>query len=163
MRGNLFELGFLVFDVLACNRIEFGNFDFFRSSALVLGCGVEMARSRRGFELYFFSHGNVLILRLPFRYLNDTGQVADGMHFKFLDAVAACAHFSQYCIDAILVNCTERFIGHAQADPATLTLYPEAATLQIGQKTPLCFIVRVGNVVAGHGLLPGNFTYSCHD
>ena len=74
VRGNLFELGFLVLDVLARNRIEFGNFDFFRSSALVLGCGVEMARSRRGFELYFFSHGNVLILSLD--YLIDTGQVA---------------------------------------------------------------------------------------
>jgi hypothetical protein len=33
-----------------------------------------MARSRRGFELYFFSHGNVLILSLD--YLIDTGQVA---------------------------------------------------------------------------------------
>ena len=72
MRENLFELGFLVLDVLARNRIEFGNFDFFRSGALVLGCGVEMARSRRGFELYFFSHDNVLILSLgyllPYRY-----------------------------------------------------------------------------------------------
>jgi hypothetical protein len=73
VRGNLFELGFLVLDVLARNRIEFGNFDFFRSGALVLGCSVEMARSRRGFELYFFSHGNVLILSLD--YLIDTGQV----------------------------------------------------------------------------------------
>ena len=50
----------------------------------------------------------------------------------FLLDVAACAHFSQHCIDAILVNCTERFIGHAQADPATLTLNPKAAALQIG-------------------------------
>jgi len=66
MRENLFELDFLVLDVLACNRIEFGNFNFFRSGALVLGCGVEMARSRRGFELYLFSHGNILILSLDY-------------------------------------------------------------------------------------------------
>jgi len=69
VRGNLFELGFLVFDVLAHNRIEFGNFDFLRGGALVLGCGVEMARSRRGFELYFFSHGNVLILSLDYLFV----------------------------------------------------------------------------------------------
>ena len=57
---TLFELGFLVFDVLAHNRVEFQNFEFLRFGALVLGGGVEVASSRRRFELYFLSHDNSL-------------------------------------------------------------------------------------------------------
>jgi hypothetical protein len=53
---KLLEFGFLVFDVLAYDRIEFGNFDFLWLGALILGSGVEMAGSGRRFELYFFSH-----------------------------------------------------------------------------------------------------------
>ena len=57
---TLFELGFLVFDVLAHNRVEFQNFEFLRFGALVLGGGVEVASSRRRFELYFLSHDKSL-------------------------------------------------------------------------------------------------------
>ena len=136
--------------MLAYDRIEFRNFYFLRLGALILGSGVEMAGSGRRFELYFFSHDNVLI----FPSLNAVS--------RLLNVVPACAHSSQHRVNTIFVYCTERYIRQAQADPAMLALNPEPAALQIGQKAPFGLVVSMGNVVAGHRLLSGDFTYLCH-
>ena len=49
-----------------------------------------------------------------------------------------------------------------QAHPALLALDPEAAVLQIRQETPPRLVVRVGNVVAQHGLLAGDLADAGH-
>lgn len=61
-RQVLFELDFLVLDVLARYRVEFQHFQFFWSDAFILGSGIKMAGSCRRFELYFFPHDSVLSL-----------------------------------------------------------------------------------------------------
>lgn len=116
---RLLEFGFLVFDVLAYDRIEFRNFDLLRLGALILGSGIEMAGAGRRFELYFFSHDSFLI----FPSLNAVS--------RLLNVVPAGAHSSQHRVNTILVYCTERYIRQAKADPASLALNPEPAPLQI--------------------------------
>ena len=61
----LLKFDFFIFYVLACYRIEFKHFQFLRSNALILGRGIEMTGSGRRFELYFFSHDDVLRFRNP--------------------------------------------------------------------------------------------------
>ena len=80
-----------------------------------------------------------------------------------LDAVAAGTDFGQCRVNTVLIYCTQRYVGEAQANPAIFALNPESAMLQIRQKTPFGLVVSVGNMVASHGFLAGDFTYSCHD
>ena len=114
----LFELCFLVFDVLARNRIKFQNFDFFGSGTLVLRGCVKVPCSRGGFQLYFLSHDYVLIDAV-------TGNAA------CLNLGTSRTCFCQHCIDAMLVDCAQRVVTDAQADPAVLAFNPESAPLQI--------------------------------
>lgn len=114
----LFELCFLVFDVLARNRIKFQNLDFFGSGALVLRGCVKVPGSRRGFQFYFLSHDYILVDVL-------TGNAA------CLNEVTSRTRFCQHRIDAMLVDCAQRTVADAQADPAILAFNPESTPLQI--------------------------------
>src|SRR5690606_27259820 len=61
----LAQLGFLVFDVLAGNGVEFLDHHFFRRVALVFGGGVEVTGACGRFEFdflaYTFSHVELLV------------------------------------------------------------------------------------------------------
>jgi hypothetical protein len=52
----LLDLGFLVHDVLANDRVEFLDFHLFRHVALVLGRGVVMTGAGAGDEFDFVTH-----------------------------------------------------------------------------------------------------------
>jgi hypothetical protein len=137
--------------MLARYGIEFKNLDLFRRRTLVLRGRVKMTCSRRRLKLYFFSHISVSLYfpawKLPYGWLN---------------AVPARTHFSQHCVNAILVYGAQGSIRQTQTDPALLALNPEAAVLQIGQEAALGLVVSMGNMVTGNRFLSGDFTYSCH-
>jgi hypothetical protein len=52
----LLDLGFLVYDVFANDRVEFPDFHLFRHIALVLGRGVVMTGTGTGDEFDFVTH-----------------------------------------------------------------------------------------------------------
>jgi hypothetical protein len=137
---KLLQFGFFIKHMLACNRIKFLDLDLLRGGALVLVSGVEMAGTGAGFQFDLFTH-----IQYP------------------LDICAIRAHFEQYGINAIFIDGAQRGIGQAQRHPTILRLYPQAATLQIRQKTTLRFIVRVGNIVTHHRAFSRYLTDSCHD
>src|SRR5690606_21958129 len=60
------------------------------------------------------------------------------------------------------VDQTQTGVRDAHAHPTIFCFNPEAAVLQVGQKTALGFVVGVGNIVPNHGLLARDFTYACH-
>src|SRR5690606_27753032 len=53
---QLLDLGFFIHHMLASNGIELLDLHFLRHSALVLGRGVEVTRTRAGFQFDFFTH-----------------------------------------------------------------------------------------------------------
>jgi len=75
---------------------------------------------------------------------------------------AAAADVREHIIDTLLVDDPQTIIADTQTHPAVFTLDPEPAILQIGQETTFGFIVRMGNLVADHRLLPGYLTNSRH-
>ena len=54
--ARLLELGFLVDDMLAHNRIKFLDFHLFRHGAFVFGGGVEVTRASSRFQFNFVAH-----------------------------------------------------------------------------------------------------------
>jgi len=130
--------------MLAYHRVKLQEFKFFRSSAFVFVSRVEMPRTSGGFQFDLFA--------CAFCHSNSP-----------LDLLAAGTHFEQDGVDAVFVDGAQCSIGQAQRHPTILRFNPQAAALQIRQETTLGFIVRVGDVVAHHGLFPSYLTDACHD
>src|SRR5690606_14110527 len=125
-QAGLLQLGFLVFDVLARDRIELLDQHLFRRRALVLGRGVEVPGARGGLELdlftYTLGHGVLLWTR-------------------WLNGFAAGAQVRQHGLDAVLVDGAQRARAHAQANPAVFAFDPELAVLQVREEAALGLVV----------------------
>src|SRR5436190_7758765 len=80
-----------------------------------------------------------------------------------LQVLAAGAQLRQHDVNTLLVDETQSGVGQPQADPALFAFDPEAAPLQVRQKTALGFVIGVRNVVAHHRGLTGNLADSSHD
>jgi hypothetical protein len=141
--SRLFELRFLIDDVLARHGVEFLHFYLVRRRPFVLRRGIEVSGSGGRFQLDFLSHVA----------LRDGG----------LKLIAARAQFGQNHVDAFLIDRTQAGIADPHVHPAVFAFNPEAAVLQVGQKPAFGFIVGMRHAVPDHGLLAGNFTYSRHD
>jgi hypothetical protein len=125
--------------MLAYDGIEFLDLHLFRHGALILGRGVEVTSFGGGYESDFFTH-NVTPLYL----------------------LATCTHVGQDSIDAFLVDNAQAFCAQAQFYPAVFTFYPDAARMQVGQKTTFGLVVGMGNIVTCDGAFPGYLTNSRH-
>jgi hypothetical protein len=144
--AGLFQLHFLVIDMLASFGIKFLDQHFLRHGFLVFARGVEMPSSGCGFQLDFFAS-------------------AFGCHDASLIWVLGLAARTQVCehgVNAVFVDHAKTCIADAQANPAVLGFNPETAVLQIGQKPALGFVVGVGNIVSHHGAFARDLTYACH-
>jgi hypothetical protein len=72
------------------------------------------------------------------------------------DFLAARADLGEHGLDSLEIDGAEPCLGYAQSHPAVLGLDPEAAILQVRQKTPPRLVVRVGHIVTQHRLLAGD-------
>src|SRR5215213_956937 len=77
-----------------------------------------------------------------------------------LDALGA--QLADHGLDALLLDRAQAAGRDAQADEATLALYPEALHVQVRQEAPATPVVGVGHRVAGHRPLAGDLTDSGH-
>jgi len=138
--SGLLDLGFLVDHVFADHGIVFFDFHFVRHGALVLGRSVVMASVSAGDEFDFVTHD-----------------------FAPLDLFTAVTHIRQDSVDAFLVDDAHALAANAQTHPALLRFDPEAVAVQVGQKPPPGFVVRVRHIVPAHRAFTGNLTYSRHN
>jgi hypothetical protein len=138
----LLQLGFLVVHVLARDRVKLDELKLFRRGALVLARGVEVTRTRRGFELDLFAS--------TFGHFPGSLQFALGLKV------------GQDGLNAKLVDGAQRGIGDAQTDPALLVFKPETTVLKVGQKAALGLVVRVRDAIPDHGALFGDQANSGH-
>ena len=79
-----------------------------------------------------------------------------------LDLLTARADIGKHFVDSKLVNRLDSAGRQSQAHPAVLARHPETMMLKIGLKSTLRLVIRVRNVIARHGLLPGYLTSFCH-
>src|SRR6187401_3222087 len=130
-RARLLDLRFLVVDVLTYDRIVFLDVHLVGMQALVLRGHVEMAGAGGRQQFHFFAHG--------------------------LNLLALGAEVRDHGVDAVLLDGAQAARGDAQADPATLTLEPEALSVQIRQEAATLLVVGVGNAVADSNALARDF------
>jgi hypothetical protein len=138
----LLQLGFFVSHMLTRDGIELHDLHLLGHGLLVLGRGVEVTRTGARLELdlvSFACHG-----RFP------------------LDHFTASTQLSQNDVNAVLVDSAQCSGGDAQAHPTVFGLDPEAAALQVRQKTALGLVIGVGNVIAHHGGFPGHLAFAGH-
>src|SRR5690349_15789187 len=135
-RLELLDLRFLVFDVLAHDRIVFLDVHLVGMQALVLRGHVEMAGAGGRQEFHFFAHG--------------------------LNLLALGAEVRDHGVDAVLFDGAQAARGDAQADPATFTLEPEALGMQIRQEAATLLVIGVGNAVADSNALARDFADAAH-
>src|SRR5262245_1072287 len=79
-----------------------------------------------------------------------------------LDFLAARAYLREHGLDALAIYGAQPGLRYTEAHPALLGFHPEAAVLQVRQKTPPCLVVGVGNVVTEHRLLAGDLADAGH-
>src|SRR4051812_39279686 len=139
-RAFLFQLRFLVDDVLARLRIVFLDLDLVGRSALVLRRRVEVAGAGGRFQLDLFAHGSALSCRFG-RFGLDLGQ---------------------HSLDAELVDAPQAGRRDAQPHPAVLRLQPEAAVVQVGLEGADRLVVRVRHEMALHRLFAGDLADAGH-
>src|SRR5690606_4618491 len=123
--------------VLADYWIKFFDFQFFRSSTLVLVCSVEVTSASTG---------------------NQTNQITHDVAPLYLKATSA--QLGQNCINTALVNYAHAFGRNAQTYKAVLGLNPETMVLQVWQETTAGFVHGVGNLVSRNRTLTGYLTNS---
>src|SRR6185295_3363235 len=78
------------------------------------------------------------------------------------DLLAAGPHFREHDVDALLVYRPQARLRHPETYPAVLAFDPEAPILQVRHEAPPRLVVRVGYVVAQHGLLAGDLADAGH-
>src|SRR6187399_330901 len=135
-RARLLDLRFLVVDVLTYDRIVFLDVHFVGMQALVLRGHVEMAGAGGRQQFHFFTHGS--------------------------DLLAFGAHAGDDGLDAVLLDGAQTVGGNSQADPATLTLQPEALGVQIRQEAATLLVVGVGDAIADSNALSRDFADAAH-
>jgi hypothetical protein len=79
-----------------------------------------------------------------------------------LNASAAFTDINQNGINALFVNDAQPMAGDTQADPALLTLHPEAALMQIRIENSFGLVVSVRNVIAYNTSLACYLAFSGH-
>src|ERR1700722_6235091 len=139
--ARLLDLGFLVRDVLAHERVELAHFHLVRMQALVLHRAVEMTGTGRREQFDFLAHGRPPLIS---------------------DLDAAIAHSGQHRLQALLLDRAHGVGRDAQCHPARLALEPEALRVQIGQKTPTRAIVRMRDGIAAGGAFARDLTDARH-
>ena len=133
---DLLDLRFLVLDVLAHDRVVFLDGHLVGVQALVLRRHVEMARTGGGQQFHFFAHG--------------------------LDLLAFGPQVRDHGVDAVLFDGAQAARRNAQADPAALTLEPEALGVQVRQEAATLLVVGVGNAVADSNALARDLADAAH-
>jgi hypothetical protein len=78
------------------------------------------------------------------------------------DLRAARPDVSQHPIDTAFVDDAQALRANPQLDPALLALHPETVGLEIRQKAPARFIVRMRHVISGYGPLSGDLANTGH-
>jgi hypothetical protein len=132
---DLFDLGLLVHHMLANFGIKLLDLHFARLIPLVFGCGVEMSSPGARDKFDFITHDSLLLR---------------------LDLFATGTHLGENRVNALLVDDAHSLGRETQANPAVFTLNPEPMRMQVGEKTSLGFVVRMGNVVSRNRALTGN-------
>src|ERR1700693_949852 len=138
--SSLFDLGFLVRDVLAHDRVELAYFHLVRMQPLVLHCDVEMAGTGRGQQFDLFAHAPIL-----------------------LELDAASAQIREHRLEAVLLDRTKCFGRDAQAPPALFVLEPEALRVQIGQEAPPLAVIGMRDGIPRDGPLARDLTDPRHE
>src|SRR6185503_9668138 len=133
---GLLDLRFLVSDVLAHDRIVFLHFHLVGVQALVLRGHVKMAGAGGRQQFHFLAHG--------------------------LNLLALGTQVRDHGVDAVLFDGAQAARGHAQGNPATLGLQPEALGVQIGQEAATLLVVGVGNAVSDGNALARDFADAAH-
>jgi len=64
--------------------------------------------------------------------------------------------------NAIFIDGTDSFCGNFQGDPFIFFRNEKPFCVKIGEESPECLMVGVGNSVSFDGLFPGDFADSCH-
>jgi len=133
------DLGFLIGNMLANDRIELFHLQLFWRSPLVLGRGVKMPRTRGGNQLDFVTHGNCS-----------------------LNFFAPATQFSKNSVNAFFVNDAHSMAGHAQAHETPFAFDPEPMDVQVGQKAPAGSVIGVRDIISSDWALTRHLTDSGH-
>jgi hypothetical protein len=125
--------------MLADDRIELLEFQFFRRRAFVFGRRVEMPRTGGGNQFDLVAHGGT-----P------------------LELFTAGAQFGENGIDTFFIDDTHTVRGYPQTYETPLALDPEPVYVKIGQEPTAGFVIGVGYIISGGGTLARHLADSGH-
>jgi hypothetical protein len=136
----LFDLSFLVHDVLADHRIKFFDFHLFRHIPFVFGSRIKVPGSGAGNQFDFVTHDSA----------------------SFLDFFATLTDVGKNRINPQFIDDPHPLAGDPQANPTIFAFNPESVMVKIGIKMALGFIVGVRYIAAGYRPFSGDLANSRH-